>query len=290
MNEIAVIIVTYNRKELLMQCIESVRRQTYTNLDIIVIDNASSDGTSDLLKKYSDILYFNTGSNLGGAGGFNFGMRKAVELGYKYLWVMDDDTFPKEDAVEEFRSLDDALGGNYGFLSGKVLWKDESICFMNRQKKSKWKYLKDFSKIQKIQYASFVSLFIRTDMVREMGLPIKDFFIWADDWEYTRRISRNKNCYFVPASQVVHWCDSNVGADIIHADSDRIKRFRYMYRNDVCLYRMDGLEGYVYLLIRTFLHMMRIIVKAKDKRAKLKVMFSSLWEGRKFHPDIEYIR
>ena len=177
---------------------------------------------------------------------------------------------------------------NYGFLSSKTLWKDGSICIMNIQKETKWKRLKEFDTEKTIQYASFVSLFLRTDTVKKLGLPYKEFFIWADDWEYTRRISKTKPCYYIPSSVVNHWCGSNVGADIITAPADRIERFSYMYRNDVVLYRQDGLEGKFYLWFRNNVHRLRILLKANSKSRKLKIISQGTKEGRKFLPKIEY--
>ena len=249
MNEVVAIVVTYNRKELLKKCIENLKKQT-VSLDILVIDNASTDGTKYLFKEEKqNIKYFNTGSNLGGAGGFSFGIKKAVELGYKYLWILDDDTMPTENALEIFLIKDRELDGKYGFLTSKVLWKDKSICTMNIQKITKWRQVKKFNFEQEVQYASFVSLFIKASIIRQVGLPYKEFFIWADDWEYTRRISKIESCYYVPRSIVHHWCKTNVGANIVTTESDRMERFKYMYRNDVVMYRQDGIEGFFYLFI-----------------------------------------
>ena len=149
-----------------------------------------------------------------------------------------------------FFKADKFLKGEYGFLTGKVLWKDDSICTMNIQKCTKWRRIKNFDIMQNVQYASFVSLFIKCEVIKAVGLPYKEFFIWADDWEYTRRISKLKKSYYIPDSIVHHWCKSNIGADIVNTDYDRIDRFRYMYRNDVIMYRQDGIEGYFYLTIR----------------------------------------
>lgn len=290
MNKIAVIIVTFNRKHLLIRCLNALKKQTIMEFDILVVDNASTDGTKYLFeKKKKNIFYYNTGKNLGGAGGFNYGIRKAVENEYDYLWIMDDDTLPANNALEEFLKIDEKLKGNYGFLSGKVLWKNQEICIMNRQKITKWKYIKNFDVIQNIQYASFVSLFLPVDTVKKIGLPMKEFFIWTDDWEYTRRISKYKISYFVPNSIVIHWCNNNIGADIINSEEERLDRFKYMYRNDVCLYRLDGFEGYLYLLIRTIVHIIRIILKSNNKKVKINLMISALREGLKFNPVIEYI-
>ena len=288
MNIVAAVVVTYNRKVLLAKCIEKLQAQTKT-LDILIIDNASTDGTASLFdEKIDNINYYNTGRNLGGAGGFSFGIKKAVELGYKYLWILDDDTLPTPTALEQLLKKDEELNGEYGFLSSKVLWKDESICTMNIQKVTKWKQLKKFNDESAIQYASFVSLFMKTTTVRKVGLPYKEFFIWADDWEYTRRISKTEKCYFVPESIVHHWCNSNVGANIITAEADRMDRFRYMYRIDVVMYRQDGLEGRLYLSIRNIVHRIRILFKSKGRYSKLVLIREATKEGKTFFPTIEF--
>lgn len=288
MNIVAAIVVTYNRKALLAKCIEKLQAQTKA-LDILIIDNASTDGTKSLFdKKIENIYYYNTGSNLGGAGGFSYGIKKAVEQGYDYIWVLDDDTLPTPTALEELLRKDEELNGEYGFLSSKVLWKDESICTMNIQKMTKWKQLKKFDDESTIQYASFVSLFIKATKVREVGLPYKEFFIWADDWEYTRRISKTEKCYYVPKSIVHHWCNNNVGANIITADPNRMDRFRYMYRNDVVMYRQDGFEGWFYLTIRNLMHRLRILKDGNNVNEKFKLIRVASAEGKRFYPKIEY--
>lgn len=289
----AAVVVTYNRKELLNKNIKSLLNQSQKSvLDILIIDNASTDGTKEAISDYidkGDIQYYNTGKNLGGAGGFNYGIKLAAEKGYGTIWILDDDTLPTPSALEELIKKDREYGEDYGFLSSKVLWRDGTICTMNIQKETKWKRLKEFDEEKPIQYASFVSLFLRSDMVKKVGLPYKEFFIWADDWEYTRRISKVKPCYYIPSSIVDHWCASNVGADIITAPIDRIDRFKYMYRNDQVLYKQDGLEGKLYLFIRNTIHILRVVFQAENKKEKLEIIFKASKEGRKFTPTKEYI-
>lgn len=292
----AAVVVTYNRKELLKENIEKLLSQTEKNsLDIVIIDNASTDGTKDYIQEFisdNKIIYINTGANLGGAGGFQFGIKYAAENSYDYVWVMDDDCMPTETALEEFYKWDKELKGDYGFLSSKVLWKDGSICKMNVQRKTVTKNIKDFNqKLAKIEMASFVSLFIPVSVVKDVGLPIKEFFIWTDDWEYTRRISRKYPCYLTTSSVVIHKSALNIGANIATDTADRLARYNYLYRNDVYLYRREGIRGFGYETIRLTSHVLRVLFKAKDSRCeRIKYIFRGTKEGFKFHPEIEYIK
>lgn len=87
-------------------------------MDILIIDNASTDGTYEYIKDLLNdarILYFNTGANLGGAGGFSYGIRLATEKGYSYCWIMDDDTIAEKDALSELIVASDKVE-NFSFL------------------------------------------------------------------------------------------------------------------------------------------------------------------------------
>ena len=294
MNNIAAVIVTYNRKELLLECVNAILTQERCIPNIIVIDNDSSDGTGEMLQTFVNngtVIYFNTGSNLGGAGGFQYGIRKAVELGYDYLWIMDDDCIPSSKALIALINVAKEKK-KYGFLSSKVLWKDGSICEMNAQRETLTRDVTDFTEGQtrSVVMASFVSLFVPSSVVRELGLPIKEFFLWTDDWEWTRRISRVYPCYLATDSVVTHKSKVNIGADISSETVDRLDRFNYLYRNDVVLYRREGMKGGCYECVRLAGHIMRVFLKSKDhKWLRIKTIITGTMAGLKFHPTIEFI-
>lgn len=291
---IAAIVVTYNRKPCLMRCIEALKRQQNEQLDILVIDNASTDGTSDALAPLAadgTVVYHNTGENLGGAGGFHYGMRTALEAGYDYLWIMDDDCIPDEDALSALLTADRDLDGQYGFLSSLAYWKDGTPCNMNIQKVSLRKKLTDpTSPYPPIIMATFVSAFFPRARVLECGLPIVDFFIWADDLEYTRRLSRRYPCYAVTASRVLHDMGSNNKVNIATDTADRLPRYRYLYRNEVYVYRREGVRGWAYLISRVALHVVKVLLRSENKLEKIKVILSSFLDGLRFHPPIEYYK
>lgn len=294
MEKVAAVVVTYNRKKLLSENIGVLLKQSYKDCVIIIIDNNSSDGTYELLKPLIDqgkIKYYNTGKNLGGAGGFQYGIKIAAQSGYEYIWVMDDDCIPTETALEVLMDYDKKLMGKYGFLSSKVLWKDMSLCYMNIQRETVTRNLKKLdNKLIQVSMASFVSLFIRTSVVKEVGLPIKEFFIWTDDWEYTRRISRKYPSYVVTDSVVVHKSASNIGANIYSDSYERIARYNYLYRNDVYLYKREGLKGILYEIVRLSSHVVKVLLKANDhKLERIKLIIAGTKNGFKFNPSIEYI-
>ena len=300
MKRIAAVVVTYNRCELLRECISRLSNQEGLAardawLATIVIDNASTDGTQAMVESLpgfnETLYYFNTGANLGGAGGFSFGMHVAADLGFDYVWVMDDDCFAHEDSLAALLDADAALGGSYGWLSSVVRWKDGSICKMNVQRHPINRDITDFTPdLQPATIASFVSLFVPMSAIRRFGLPIKEFFIWTDDWEFTRRISRALPCYVVGKSVVTH-ASANNGAGTIATDiPERIDRYRYVYRNDVVLYRGEGVKGIAYIVARDAYHTAAVLASGKpDKLKKIGIIWGATLEGVSFNPPIERV-
>lgn len=293
MKEIVAVVVTYNRKELLKECIEALLQSENAELDVLIIDNASTDGTKEYINDFikdNEVLYHRTEKNMGGAGGFHIGMDIAVKKGYSYVWLMDDDTIVDKDTLQHLVEVDRELEGNYGFLSSVAYWVDGTLCNMNLQRTGIKKILEGYDeKYKKVIMATFVSFFVKTDVIREVGLPIEEFFIWADDLEYSRRISRTMPCYVVTDSKVVHKMGSNARVGIELDSVDRLWRYKYLYRNEVYVFKREGVKGLLYLLLRVALHSARIVFKGDAKKEKLSVVMKSFFSGFSFNPKIKYV-
>ena len=115
--KVIAVIVTYNRKELLKESINALLKQNYKNLRILIIDNNSTDGTKEHISeelKNENVIYENTGENLGGAGGFNYGMKLAANMDCDYVWIMDDDCIVHKDSLQELVNSAEKLKDNFG--------------------------------------------------------------------------------------------------------------------------------------------------------------------------------
>lgn len=305
MNSTIAVIVTYNRLELLKEGIQALLAQS-SSCDILIVDNASTDETSlwaaTFAKTHDSVFYENTGANLGGAGGFNYGMRRGVEMGYRFVWIMDDDAIAQPDALEKLLAENDRLQDQnkpYGFLASVVYWTDGSLCEMNRQRThTHYLQLDDVQKalmnhsLIPIETATFVSLLIPADTILKVGLPIKEFFIWSDDVEYTVRITiQNKMpAYIVPDSVIIHKTKNNAGSDIVMDDAERIDRYRYAIRNGNYAYRHYGIRHYCAYLYNLAKSWIMVWFRSKDHKLKRScVIISSFWKGLFFHPKVEYV-
>ena len=300
MHQTAAVVVTYNRKKLLAECLEALISQSMP-CDLLIVDNASTDGTREYLEELRTrcgetaklsipaIHIFHMEENLGGAGGFSFGIEKGVFLGYRYLWVMDDDCIPEKDALLALLRSAERHESGFGFLASRVLYEDGETCEINMPKQGVYhKRSHPDQPEYPCDFACFTSVLFPAEAVRAVGLPIREFFIWSDDWEYTRRISRQLPCYGVMDSVAVHKPASRKSCDIVSETGGRLKRYPYIYRNDVFLYRREGLPGVLYVLLRAVLHTVRVLLHSPGQRLqKCRIIWGSTIKGFGFRPGIE---
>ncbi|MGI6229932.1 MAG: glycosyltransferase family 2 protein [Tractidigestivibacter sp.] len=251
---VSALVVTYNRKKLLEESLAAIAAQSYPVVEIVVIDNASTDGTAELfsgdgsLAKCDLINYHRMDTNLGGAGGFKEGLRIASQSGADWVWLMDDDCIPYPDTL---RNLVDAAekardrGIDPSFLASTVFGpqgEPMNVPVVDSRPTCNgypdW-YMGLEDGMIEIECATFVSLLINCTAVYNLGLPVGSFFIWGDDTEYTTRLTHNFGpAYLVGSSRVLHKRANAKSLNIMNEDDPkRIKNFRYLYRNNLIVQR-----------------------------------------------------
>ena len=214
MNYVSVI-VTFNRKELLKQAIESLLNQTLLPQKVIVIDNNSTDGTQEMITKlYSNnslVKYCHLSQNNGGSAGFYAGLKKALkEEDADWISLSDDDAIYAEDYFEKL-SQAHFDHPDVKVLSGTVLNGNHQIETLHRRRIKNWNILSDYEvPVEEYQTNFFYDLFtfvgvvISKEIIKQVGLPQKDFFIWFDDSEYSLRVHKLTKVLNVSDAKVYH--------------------------------------------------------------------------------------
>lgn len=287
---IAAVVVTRNRLALLQECLNALRSQTRALDEIFVIDNDSDDGTREFLDSQPDLTAIHQG-NLGGAGGFHRGLREGYGAGHDWFWCMDDDTIPTPGALEKLCAAPAFKDASAGFLGSIVRWTDGQLHKMNMVGEQAGNGLLWYDTVLQdkcvpAEISTFVSILISRAAVARVGLPLKEFFIWSDDVEYTHRISRHFRCFHVLDSIAIHKTPANQNGDMGTLNPADYWKLRYGLRNQVTfLRRQQGLSlrplRVAYFLARnTF-----FILKSRAPRSLVRDLWSGLW----FNPRIDRV-
>lgn len=276
--KICVVLVTYNRLEKLKTCLRCFDNQTYYPCEIVVVDNASTDGTPKYLNdwKNSKTSYKKTiitnNENLGGSGGFYAGLNYAIDSNCDWIWVSDDDAYPDSRALEFANNfLINNENKNISAICGTVLNKNK-ISYAHRTH-----YYSNGIKIKvdncldedykkesfELNGFSYVGTIININKLKKVGLTEKDYFIWLDDTEHSIRLSKVGTILCIPSIKINH--------DVDESNNDLSWKDYYGYRNRIHMYSIHfrGLPYYLFIFKR-MIKSIHLLMFAKNKEyAKL---------------------
>lgn len=310
MEKVAAVLVTYNRKELLMECVNGLLGQTRKPDAILIADNRSTDGTEKALRESGiintlpdldsekdetienttlnpngepvKIIYIRKKENDGGAGGFHFGVKLGHKLGYDWLWLMDDDVEPEADCLENLLELSRKENsqclhpvkyfpdGEEQYWEGKFDHVTGKIDFVNNIS------FRQGKEVCTVNYGCFEGMLVHKDIVDKIGYPIKDFFVCYDDRSYGYLASKFTKVVFTKKAALKKKIDSRNSASQNYQ--------YYSLRNYFLLFKLLPTKNIRESLVRkTFIGSLYIkkSLKALLKRdiALFTLLFKSLKDG-----------
>ena len=224
--KLAAVICNYNGKEYVVNCIKSLLNQTYKTFDIILVDNASTDGTCEEVESLfgEKVIIHRNSENLGGTGGFNTGLERCIKEGYEYILMLDNDVRLDVDTVEKLleRMQNEP---ELGILGCKIKimdapehiqeygsWIDKEKCEISLG----YYYMYD-NNLPEIIYCDYVPAcvaMVKAEVIQQVGVMPKENFIYWDDIEFCYNIK--KGGYKVAALGTVNaWHRGGYGRKVV---------------------------------------------------------------------------
>ncbi len=269
--KIGVVIVTYNNAPMLKLLLEDLLLQTRKPDEIILIDNASFDNTTSMIREFSSIRYVRLEENLGSAGGYYEGLKIACERN-DFVWTLDDDMIVNEDALEVLERWWDILEKDYR-LGAIRSWVG---------------YAPELFRPKKINSFAWRGTFFKREVILDIGLPLKDYFLYAEDDEYAHRIIKKEyDMFMIPESHIKERrTDDKMrfygwGRHIVMYKETF--RFYYAFRNQIDLYRT---YREYYNLFKTFCYALKVVflfilIKNLKSIDLIKSVFDGVRDGLK---------
>lgn len=206
----AVVVVTYNRKQLLLACLSALAGQHVRPARIHIIDNASTDGTAAVLAEAGwlardDVDYHRLADNSGGAGGFAAGLERALAQGADWVWMMDDDATSEPHALgallEQARDPQNIYGST-AVAGPRLAW---AMTVRGAGGPQRVEDPAELPAAGETEFLPFLGILVHRSLVARIGLPDAGFFLAADDVEYCLRAARaGARFILVAASRIEH--------------------------------------------------------------------------------------
>jgi len=245
---VAAVVVTFMRDELLKRNLESIKSQSLRPQYVLVVDNASSETTKDLVSDFG-YQYISGSSKLGGAGGYKLGLESALKTKAELIWLLDDDGYPA-----------------FNCLSNQIEWSikeglevSSPLCVSQTDHtQSSNPYILGIRKISNIEYLQkldvrenviqlFNGVLLARSSIEKIGLPNPALFIRGDELDYFYRIrAAGIKCGLVTSARYYHpssiteYPNSRNSIFGVVVPSDQKKKY-YQFRNQGYLARKHRL-------------------------------------------------
>lgn len=287
-----VVLVTYNRLDKLKIALDCYEKQTYLPKQLIVVNNASNDGTNEFLDEWlnkkskikKEVLNLN--ENTGGSGGFYIGLKRILKSNLDYVWVSDDDAFPENNCFDIANKF--LLNNNDKEISaicGAVINRGKIDCVHRRRLRkgllflfqkfvSSKEYKKEFFELNLFTY---VGTFINIKKMRKVGITEKNYFIYCDDTEHSYRLSTVGKIFCIPKIKIIHDGPLNNGKDGV------TWKLYYGIRNSIDFVKKRFPKRYYYtykIYFRIKYYAMTTLLW-KNKLVGYKLINQAIYDGKK---------
>lgn len=210
MKKVVVVILNYQVKDLTIACVQSVKKSTYKNIDVVVVNNS----IEEFSKEISDVIFIQNKENLGYTGGNNIGIKKALSLGADYIFILNPDTVIKIDTIEKL-----VLGlekVEAGIVGSKIYFSDSRKIWYAGGVFNKLNVLgshigvneedhNQYDQEIETDYVTGAAMLVKTEVFESIGLFDERYFLYYEDSDFCFRAKRaGFNVMYIPQAEVFH--------------------------------------------------------------------------------------
>lgn len=293
-NKVCVILLNWNSQDDTKECINSLLKSKFKEFDILVIDNGSLNKLNDSLFEKTEVILLE--ENLGFAGGYNYGIKHAINKGYQYLWILNNDTTVDDNALGELVKASELT--DYSIFGSLIMYYDnkEIIWYsggyfskiqgkgvhLGKNKKIGLKYLQS----KEVEFVTGCSIFIKSEVFNEVGFFDEKLFAYGEDLDFSLRLKKyGYKILYCPNSVIFH----KVGRSFQNNDKNRKGKTSplqiYLFNRNRILIAKKHLNIFyrsLFLIRFIFFNIIKsIILVIIGRKEKSKKLFKALIDGNK---------
>lgn len=280
---VAIIILIWNGREDTVECLESLRLDTFPNKRIVIVDNGSSDDSLAAIRsRFPEVTVIETGENLGFTGGNNVGIRHAIADGVDYVYILNNDTTVEPDSLSALVDAAERMP-TVGLLAPVMHYFDppRDIWFAGSQiTLSKGLAVHDNSRAPnrnespyEVPWVSGCAMLMPARLASELGGFDDRYFLTSEDVDLSLRVTKAGYAVVtVPAARIYHKGGKS---------GKRISGIGYYYvvRNKLLLVKNHCEAGYLFAALRIIgFHFWDVIRRRREPKMRMRY-FRSMFDA-----------
>ncbi|EKE21977.1 MAG: hypothetical protein ACD_7C00086G0029 [uncultured bacterium] len=264
--KVFIIILNYNGKNILKNTLESVYKINYPNYQVVVVDNASTDGSFEEARLlFGKFNFIKNNYNAGFAAGNNVAIKWSLEKMADYIFLLNNDAIIEKDTL--LTLINEAKkDSDVGILS-PIIYKESEKKIWFSGGRINWLKMRNehVNNIKKTQYITGCAMLIKKEVFKKIGLLDEKFFLYYEDADFSLRATRNKfKLKIVPSAKVFH----------LERSSENLNKIYYLVFSGILFFRKNSnypMRAYIeiYLMIRKIKNKYDILAGKNKERALL---------------------
>lgn len=278
------------------QCLHSLRALTYRSFQVIVVDNASSDGSAEILaKEFPEIVLLSAATNLGFAGGNNLGFRYAFQHHFSYILMLNNDTIVEPDFLDHLIQYMETHPDT-GAIQPRIHFEhDRSLIWNGGSKHAVWTgflYAEDVHRkpgkrslqLKKVDWITGCAFLIRTSVLQQTGLLAENMFMYSEDVDLSMRIKALGNTLIYHPQAVIYHIAGMSNKTLTKGKEGYVNPMVHYYnqRNRIwILKKYTPIYAYPTVIICNFFYILLIIgyFALRGRFNKLKAVMKAVKDG-----------
>ncbi|RMH70592.1 MAG: glycosyltransferase family 2 protein [Gemmatimonadetes bacterium] len=215
--KVSIVVLTWNDKANVLECLESLSQVDYPNLEVIVSDNGSTDGSIEAIRAtFPNVILIENGENLKFSRGNNVGIQYALEHGADYVLLLNNDTIVDPHFITEMVEVGET-DPTIGMLGPKIYYHTEpNVIWYAGGEISLWKGLAwhtgirepdtgQFDEIRDVGYITGCALMVKRNVIEKIGMLDPTYVAYAEDSDFSLRAHRaGYRLVYVPSAKLWH--------------------------------------------------------------------------------------
>lgn len=298
-SSVAIVLLNWNSYQLTVECLESLEKLNYPDYHIFIVDNDSQDSSfEDLKKDYMmnkfnlPITFMQSGANLGFAGGNNVAIKKAYEMGYPYIWMLNNDTVVEANSLS---TLVEAISKDTktGIVGSKILYYDTDLIWYAGGTINTWtgktkhlgykeRDIGQYNSSFQVDYVTGCSLLFKRELIDSIGLMQEDYFLYYEETDWNIRAKQeNWKIVYVPDSVVYHKVSISSGGE---DNLSPYVEYYYIRNSYIMIRRTQSMAKIITATLLLFLKLikshLKILIKKQDNKInRSKLIIKAFFDG-----------
>jgi GT2 family glycosyltransferase len=214
MYTVGVVVLNFKVADLAIKAIQSVKKSSFVHIKIYAVDNDSKDGFEENVKKIDNVVFIQTGANLGYTGGNNVGIKRALEDGCEWVFLLNPDAVVEKETIETLveraeKNSAQIVNPKIYFADSKIIWfagkEFDQLNVLGHHRGVDEQDVGKYDTEEELEDGTGCAMLIHKQVFEKIGMLDERYFLYYEESDFCFRARKaGFKIMYIPKAVVYH--------------------------------------------------------------------------------------